>query len=245
MAGSEKTGYQNASDRLIENAYYAITPSSLTKKEDIDNMTALVKRLGAIPITLDYMEHDNAVAAISHLPHIVASSLVNLVKAEDSERETMKTLAAGGFKDITRIASSSPIMWEQICMTNSENISFLLQKYIDNLRGIKKDIDTLNGGAINRMFEESSIYRNSFNDKSSGLFAKTHIIYCDIIDEAGAISAIATILASSGVSLKNIGIVHNRESEDGVLRIELENGDDLEKSVALLEKYRYTVHRRK
>lgn len=244
MAGSEKTGYGNATDRLIENAYYAITPTALSKQEDVDNLVSFVKSIGAIPIVLNYEEHDNAVAAISHLPHLIASSLVNLVKDSDSENETMKILAAGGFKDITRIASSSPVMWEQICMTNNVNISKLLQSYIDDLNEVKNNLDTLNGQAISDMFEKSREYRNSMSDRSSGLISKSHIVYCDIIDEAGAISTIATILASNSISIKNIGIVHNREFEEGVLKIELENDNSLEKSVALLKKYRYTVHRR-
>ena len=244
MAGSEKTGYENSSDRLLENAYYAITPTALSKQEDIDMLVSIVESMKAIPIVLSYEEHDNAVAAISHLPHLIASSLVNLVEDSDSENQTMKILAAGGFKDITRIASSSPVMWEQICMTNSKNISALMQKYIDELSKVKEDLDTLNGEAINSMFEKSCSYRNSMSDQSSGLIKKSHIIYCDIIDEAGAISTIATILASNSISMKNIGIVHNREYEEGVLKIELENDSDMEKSIALLEKYRYTVHKR-
>lgn len=75
-------------------------------------------------------------AAISHLPHLIASSLVNLVHDCDSEDQMMKRLAAGGFKDITRIASSSPVMWEQICMTNTGNITEVLDRYIDSLTDI-------------------------------------------------------------------------------------------------------------
>ena len=73
-----------------------------------------------------YEQHDYITAAISHVPHVISASLVNLVKNSDGEDQLMKTIAAGGFKDITRISSSSPVMWNQICMTNSDNISDLL-----------------------------------------------------------------------------------------------------------------------
>ena len=76
---------------------------------------------------------------------LIAASLVNLVKHNDSKKEYMKTMAAGGFKDITRIASSSPEMWEQICMTNNTNISDMLQKYVDSLLEIKEDLDQHKG----------------------------------------------------------------------------------------------------
>ena len=75
-------------------------------------------------------EHDFITAGVSHLPHIIASSLVNLVSALDNDAEYMKTIAAGGFRDITRIASSSPVMWQQICLENQKNISAVLDEYI-------------------------------------------------------------------------------------------------------------------
>ena len=91
--------------------------------EYISDFTELISSLGAIPMVLTAEEHDFITAGVSHLPHIIASALVNLVKTLDNDAEYMKTIAAGGFRDITRIASSSPVMWQQICMENHENIS--------------------------------------------------------------------------------------------------------------------------
>ena len=107
MAGSEKTSYEHSSDRLLENAYYAITPTDKVDQERVKEFTEIISQIGAIPINLSYEEHDKVVATISHLPHLIAASLVNLVKHNDSSSEYMKTMAAGGFKDITRISSSS------------------------------------------------------------------------------------------------------------------------------------------
>ena len=118
MCGSEKTGFFNATEYLLENAYYIITPTAKTAPAQLEDFHALVKSLGSVPMILDYEKHDFATAAISHLPHIIASSLVNLVSDLDDEQETMRTIAAGGFKDITRIASSSPVMWQNICLSN-------------------------------------------------------------------------------------------------------------------------------
>jgi prephenate dehydrogenase len=109
MAGSEKTGLKNANEYLLENAYYILTPTTKTSPERLEEFRSLVTQLGAVALVLDYHLHDYATAAISHLPHIIAYSLVNLVKKSDDANETMKTIAAGGFKDLTRIASSSPV----------------------------------------------------------------------------------------------------------------------------------------
>ncbi len=97
MAGSEKTGYENSTDHLLENAYYIITPTAVSKEENVQRLVKIAETIGSIPIVLDYRRHDQITAAISHLPHIVASSLVNLVQASDSEDGMMKLLAAGGF----------------------------------------------------------------------------------------------------------------------------------------------------
>ncbi|MDO4634105.1 MAG: prephenate dehydrogenase [Eubacteriales bacterium] len=244
MAGSEKFGIRNAKHHLIENAYYIITPESEVPQEYVDRFVALVSSLKAIPLVIDYHEHDYVTAAISHLPHIIAASLVNLVHDEDTPSETMRTVAAGGFKDITRIASSSPEMWEQICMTNAENIDKVLADYITRLQEVSVQLKKRNGSAINQLFSESRAYRNSFSDLSSGPIKKVHMLYCDMVDEAGGIATLATILATKGINLRNIGIVHNREFEEAVLRVEFYDEEAQKKAAELLRKYRYIIYER-
>ena len=212
MCGSEKTGFSNATEYLLENAYYIITPTAKTAPAQLEDFHALVKSLGSVPMILDYEKHDFATAAISHLPHIIASSLVNLVSDLDDEQETMRTIAAGGFKDITRIACSS------VADAKSDDIiSF---------------------------FQSAKDYRDSITTPVRGSLQKNYSVYCDLVDEAGAIATLATIMASHNISIKNIGILHNREYEDGVLQIEFYEEDALEKAVKLMEDNHYVVHRR-
>ncbi len=244
MAGSEKSGYANSKAMLIENAYYVLTPSALVSKEKVEKYEAFIESLKALPVILDYEKHDYVTGTISHLPHIIASSLVNFVRDTDTKDELMKNLAAGGFKDITRIASSSPTMWQHICLKNRENISEILEGFIDMLMKIKGLVDASDEQGIYQWFASSRSYRNSIPGSSAGPIKKTYAVYCDIIDEAGGIAAIATILASNGINLKNIGIVHNREFEEGVLRIEFYDEASSRKASGLLQKFRYIVYER-
>lgn len=244
MAGSEKTGLENSKRHLIENAYYIVTPSAKVSAAAVDDYVELIASLKALPLVLDYKEHDYITAAVSHLPHLIAAGLVNLVKHNDSEAEYMKTVAAGGFKDITRIASSSPVMWEQICMTNRENISLLLEKYIESMKDIKCSLDNARGGDIYALFTESGEYRSSISDRSAGPLKKDYALYVDLVDEAGGIATVATILACNQINLKNIGIVNNREFEEAVLKIEFYEEEPCRKASALLKKHRYTVYER-
>lgn len=244
MAGSEKSGFVNSKAMLIENAYYILTPSAKVSKEKIEAYYKFVESLKALPIKISYEEHDYVTGVISHLPHIIASTLVNLVKESDSKEELMKHLAAGGFKDITRIASSSPTMWQHICLKNNENIVEILDKYIELLKTAKINIEESNEQKIYDLFETSKNYRNSIPEGSAGPIKRAFAIYCDIIDEAGGIAAIATILAANNINLKNIGIIHNREFEEGVLRIEFYDEGSSKKAANVLQKYRYIVYER-
>ncbi|MDE6203181.1 MAG: prephenate dehydrogenase/arogenate dehydrogenase family protein, partial [Lachnospiraceae bacterium] len=242
MAGSERTGYINSKALLLENTYYILTPCEGVPGKTIADFRELIASLGAIPLLLDCHQHDYITAAISHLPHVIASSLVNLIKHADSEDGLMKLIAAGGFKDITRIASSSPVMWQQICLTNGSNISRLLDDYIESLSQIRESIDQARGGELYQFFEDARDYRDSFIDASSGPIKKSFSIRIDIADEPGALAAVATILALHQISIKNIGIVHNREQTDGVLSVEFYQEESIKKASEILQSKGYAIH---
>lgn len=241
MAGSEKTGYENTSDHLLENAYYIITPTVRSRKSDVDRIVAIASLIGSIPIVLDYQEHDRIVAAISHLPHLVASSLVNLVKDNDNEEEQMKRLAAGGFKDITRIASSSPEMWEQICMTNTDNIIQMMERYIGSLQQILDSLKAKEQSAIYNLFDISRTYRNSISETNRGSVTPEYSFTVDIVDEPGAISTLSCILSARGISISNIGINHNREHGEGALKIIFYDESSKRAAWEQLKKYNYEL----
>lgn len=245
MAGSEKSGYANSSELLLENAYYILTPTELVPYEKLEAYRRLVLSFGAIPLILDHRTHDYITAAVSHLPHVIAACLVNLLQAADSKEELMKTIAAGGFKDITRIASSSPVMWQQICLANAEQITELLDRYIDSLSDIRRSLKAHDAKALYSLFESARLYRDSFQDVSSGPIRKIHGFYVDIPDEPGVISTISAILAGGEINLKNIGIVHNREFEEGVLRLEFYDASSSDTAVTILDESGYTIHPRK
>lgn len=245
MAGSERFGYANSKAKLLENAYYILTPTDQTDPDRLAAYRMLVKTMGAIPLVLDYRQHDYVTAGISHLPHVIAASLVNLVRDSDNEEGIMKLVAAGGFKDITRIASSSAAMWQQICMTNTENISRLLDSYIDSLSKIREQLDKRQGEALYQLFDSARIYRDSFINASSGPIKRVYSFNIDIDDRPGMLAQVATTLAFNNINIKNIGIVHNREYEEGVLRIEFYDEASQEAAKNLLSMPQFVIHEKK
>lgn len=245
MAGSEKTGVSNSDPMILENAYYILAPTEQVSQDAVIAYRDLVASFGALPIILNSEEHDYVTAAVSHVPHLIAAALVNLVRDHDTSDCTMHQIAAGGFKDITRIASSSPAMWEAICMSNTENIADLLDDYIVSLQEISSKVRAAEDGFTFKLFEESKEYRDSFATQSRGPIKKIYGCYVDIPDEMGALASVATYLATHQISIKNIGIVHNREFEEGVLQIEFYEQSSLDKAMALLETRAYKVYARK
>lgn len=244
MAGSEKSGYAYATDHLVENAYYVLTPAADVPAKAVEGFQKLIAALGAIVLVLDYERHDYVVAAISHLPHLIASTLVNLVRDCDDEEHTMKTVAAGGFKDITRIASSSPVMWQQICLTNGHHIENVLQDYIASLHTALVSVQTKDENRLYRLFDDAREFRDSIPGASMGPLKKDYSVYCDIVDESGAIATIATILASHQINIKNIGILHNREFEEGVLKVDFYDQESADQAAAWLAKFQYRLFKR-
>ncbi len=245
MTGSERFGYANSKASLFENAYYILTPTGEVPTEKISAYQTLVQTMGAIPLVLPYEQHDYITAAISHLPHVIAASLVNLVKNSDSREGIMKMIAAGGFKDITRIASSSPAMWQQICMTNTQNISSLLEKHIRDLQAFKQELDGKEADSLYRFFDDARAYRESFINVSSGPIKTEHVITVDIADRPGSIAAIASLLADHDISIKNIGINHNRELAEGALRIEFYEDAASARAEQVLKDQSYSIHTKK
>ena len=245
MAGSERMGYRNSKALLLENTYYIITPTAFVSSDKIHAYRNLVSSMGALPLVLTPDNHDYATAAISHLPHLIAAALVNLVKESDSEDQVMKMIAAGGFKDITRIASSSPEMWQQICLSNTSNITALLGDYIHSLDKLYNILLSGDANQIYNFFESARTYRESFIGAGNGPIKTEYTLNIDISDEPGALASIATMLAVRDISIKNIGITHNREYEEGALRIELNNSEDALSAKNILETKGYMVYMKK
>ena len=181
MTGSELTGLEYSSSQLLENAYYILTSDSELDQQTYEDFSQYIRSLGAIPIKLSPEEHDEATAAVSHLPHVIAASLVNLVQDTDDERTVCRTIAAGGFKDITRIASGSPKMWQHIFLSNRDAILKLIDAYKEQLECFRNAIDNANGDEILSLWTKAKDYRDSITIPDNALI-RFYELYVDIDD---------------------------------------------------------------
>ena len=156
MAGSEKYGIESADPHLFHNKTYILTPTHKNNLTALEKISLLIKMIGAKKLILDPLEHDRIVSAVSHLPQIIAVSLINAIGelALRGNNNNYFKAAGEGFKDMTRIASSPYKMWEDICDTNQENILDMIQEFINYL-GVIEDKLKNNPNSLKKEFQKA------------------------------------------------------------------------------------------
>ncbi len=244
MAGTEKSGYPNSLAHMFENAYYVLTPTKGSNDDAINTLQELLRKIGALPIVVSSMEHDTVTGCISHVPHIIASALVSLAKNYENSQGLIKLLAAGGFKDITRIASSNPSMWEDIVISNGPVVVKLLEDYKLIVDSMIDNIKSSENKEIYSFFDNAKTFRDEFSNTATGLLPKNFELIVDVTDEPGIIGKIATLLGNSGINIKNINVSNSREYEQGCLKITLSDQENADKAFETLESSSYMVFRK-
>ena len=238
MAGSERAGVEAASRILFENAIYVLTPGLHVPEEAVSRLTGLLQLTRAKIITMNPDEHDLVVGAISHLPHLIAVALVNGVRRRNEGSGLYALLAAGGFRDITRIASSDPTVWRDILLANSGVMLELLEEWGSELQAYADILRRGDGEAISEAFRSAGEFRSSLPERRKGVLQSVYECYMDVPDHPGIIGRIATELGDRRINLSNLQIIESREDVPGVLRLSFRTESDLDQAVAVLEPYK-------
>jgi prephenate dehydrogenase len=242
MAGSHKAGVESAKAHLFENAFYVLIPHAFTSFEKVEEMKQWLKGTHAHFLVLDTEEHDYMTGVVSHFPHVIASGLVKLVKKHAGENPLISLLAAGGFRDITRIASSSPNMWKDIVKQNRRHITALLEEWITEMRRVQSILLNEDERALARFFTEAKEYRDTLPVRSKGAIPAYYDLHVDVVDVPGAIARITTLLAEHDISITNLHIIESREGLLGVLRISFQSEENRLKAQELLHHHEYKTY---
>ncbi|RTE10446.1 prephenate dehydrogenase [Paenibacillus whitsoniae] len=241
MAGSERHGVEAASSHLFENAFYVLTPAEGTPELEVDRLTAFLSETKAQVVRVDAREHDEIVGAISHLPHIIAVALVNQVRVYNETNPLYQNLAAGGFRDITRIAASEPSIWRDILVNNREVLLKLLQDWNGEIARFIQLIEQSDGEGIAEQFRLSGEFRGKLPERRKGMLTSLYDIYVDVPDHPGIIGSIATLLGNARINLSNLQIIESREDVPGILRLSFRNQEEADRASELLGE-QYAVH---
>ncbi|MFN2257233.1 MAG: prephenate dehydrogenase [Desulfuromonadaceae bacterium] len=161
ISGTEKSGPQAAFAELYRDKRCILTPTEVTPAAAVEVIAQLWRRAGSEVVLMDVRKHDRILAAISHLPHMIAYALVNSVSNYDEYAENILEYSAGGFLDFTRIASSDPVMWRDIAMDNRTAILEMLEQFERFLAELKADIAASDGKRLEQFFRHSKLSRDA------------------------------------------------------------------------------------
>jgi prephenate dehydrogenase len=242
MAGSEKSGPSAADPYLFQNAIHVLTPpGSDPSEKDIRVARFFESHLGSRTLFLDPDRHDRMVAAVSHLPHLLALALVNEVQEAERGMPGTLGLAAGGFRDMTRIAASPYSLWHDILQTNKNAIAPLIDRLTDRLADIKR---RLSNDSLRELFEMSQETRSHIPQNSKGFIRQLSEVLVVAKDQPGVIALIATSLAAEQINISDIEVMKVREGEGGTIRLAFDSAAAACKAAATLQKAGFQARER-
>ncbi|MGM8365348.1 prephenate dehydrogenase [Virgibacillus sp. W0181] len=241
MAGSHKAGIRAAKEHLFENAIYVLSPSTKCLNGKVNILKDVLKETKSHFIILQPEEHDEMTSVVSHFPHLIASSLVHQAKKWETRHAYLPELAAGGFRDITRIASSNPKLWQDIFLHNGNKMTGLLEEWIIEMQSLKDVLEQNKKTEMITYLEEAKVFRDGLNKSKRGALPSYYDLYVDIKDQPGALAKVVQLLAVEEISIKNIRILEIRDDVNGALRLTVSTKEEQTKCVYILQRYGYEI----
>ncbi len=243
MAGSEESGMKGADPALLENAIYVLTPGKEVPEAAVEKLFGLIEAAGAQPLLLEAQRHDHLAAAVSHLPHLMAAALVDCALRSE-EAEMIKTLAAGGFRDTTRVALGNPEIWRDICVSNRTQLVEAIASLESIIGEVKRLLGRSDGRALEQFFSRAREFRRRVPQRGRGILPELFEVVALVADTPGVIGRLAGLLGEAGINISSIEILHVRELEGGSIRLGFRDRDQQEAALVALREQGYRVHRR-
>jgi prephenate dehydrogenase len=216
MAGSEQIGLRGADPDLFEGAVWVLTPTSATELEAFNRLQGVVVALGADVLVLSPSDHDRLVAVVSHVPHLVAATLMNAATAGAEQDGALLRLAAGGFRDMTRVAAGHPGIWPDICAENAEPIVQVLDSLVTDLTAMRDRVAAQDRDALLGVLQRASAARRNLPAR---VVRPDHLseLRIPVPDRHGVLAEITSLAADAGIGIYDIEIAHSAEGPRGVL----------------------------
>ncbi|HEY8338326.1 MAG TPA: prephenate dehydrogenase/arogenate dehydrogenase family protein [Egibacteraceae bacterium] len=241
MAGSHETGPAHASADLFVGATYLLTPTTHTDPEAYRRLHGLIARIGARVLAVDPRRHDLLVAVVSHLPQLAATTLMNLAaERARSEHAGLLLLAAGGFRDATRVAASDTDLWVDICAENRDAIVAVLDDYRERIGALRSLVAVGDEKSLRATLEEARAARRALPGKETVTGALVEL-RLPIPDRPGVLAEVTTTVGGVGVNIEDLGIEHAPEGGRGTLRLAIIGPANAARARAALEALGYDV----
>ena len=222
MAGSEQIGVDGAHPNLFEGAVWVLTPVRSTDSDHFALVSAVVRELGAEVVALDPQRHDALVAVVSHVPHLTAAALMSIAGERADEHVALLRLAAGGFRDMTRIAAGSPAIWPDICGENRTAIVEVIDRLTVELGRMRALVEDEDRGQLLATLERAQTARRNLPQRvvRPGHVAEVRV---PVPDRDGVIAEVSTLASDLGINIADIEVAHSAEGDRGVLIMLVDN----------------------
>jgi prephenate dehydrogenase len=224
MAGSEQIGLRGAAPDLFEGAVWVLTPTPATDLNAFDRLQSVVAELGADVLVLSPGDHDRLVAVVSHVPHLVAATLMNAATLGAEQNGALLRLAAGGFRDMTRVAAGHPGIWPDICSENAGPIVEALEGLLKELTVMRDRVAGNDRDAIFGALQRASLARRNLPAR---IVRPNNLseLRIPVPDRHGVLAEITSLAADGGISIYDIEIAHSAEGPRGVLILVVDSAE--------------------
>jgi prephenate dehydrogenase len=216
MAGSEQDGVDGADADLFAGAVWVLTPTAATDDGALNAVRSVIGELGADVVSLAPEHHDALVAVVSHVPHLTAASLMRMADDRATEHRALLRLAAGGFRDMTRIASGHPGIWPDICAENRGAIVDVLDGLLSSLQEVRAIVAGDDRDGLLAVLEQARAARANLPSRLSGATDLCEV-RIPVPDRAGVLAEVTTLAGTLDVNIADLEIAHSSEGEQGVL----------------------------
>lgn len=239
MAGSERGGIDAATSDLYEGCLWILTPTGATSTEAYGRLMRFLTALGARVLTLDPARHDEALALTSHLPQLLSSTLMGFAADVAKTGEGLPLLTAGGFRDMTRIAGSSPDLWVGIVQENQPALSSLLRRFLETLGEAADALETHDWYRLRAMLAEAQRARHDLPGKPGLEPSELAEILIPVPDRPGVLAEVTTTVGEAGVNIEDLNILHSAEGGRGVIHLAVSGADNARTAAEALQKKGY------
>ena len=240
MAGVELSGVDAAHPLLFENAVYVLSPMKSNLPGSVQRFADFLNELGSRVVILDPKTHDEVASAVSHLPQLTAVALTNVAGLEHRSSRRHLRLAAGGFRDLTRVASSRPEIWKDILAFNSDEIDKSLGLLIRELARYRRFLHR-GGTSLTGRFRSARRIRDSIPKSMKGFLHQLAEVYVFVKDQPGMMSKMTSVLAKAKINIKDIELMKVREGRGGTFRLAFESKEISSRAVVILKRAGFEI----
>jgi prephenate dehydrogenase len=234
MGGSERSGPDHASASVLDGAIWVVDEAA--SPEALERLEPWIAKLGARPVRLPADRHDRLVAMVSHLPQVASTALMGLVAAEEAGEPEILLLAAGGFRDLTRLAASNPHLWSDILLANRDAIVRAIDLYVARLTGLRDLVAAEDAGEVERAFADAKEARLSLAAKPQ-VKAGVAVLQVPVPDRPGVLAEVTATMSAARVNIEDLQIVHSPEGGQGTVHLTVAAGAAEDAERALRERW--------